>query len=87
MCHKFKTFDKFKEYKEKMDNHRGKSIKSLRSDRGGEYIFSEFRQNLKDRDHIPNVYTRSATAERGGREEESNLLRYGKNNDELRESS
>ena len=31
-----------------MENHRGKSIKSLRFDRGGEYLFSEFRQYLED---------------------------------------
>ena len=47
MRHKSKTFEKFKEYKVKVENHRGKSIKSLRSDRGGEYLFSEFRQYPK----------------------------------------
>ena len=31
-----------------MENHRGKSIKSLRSDRGGEYHLGEFRQFLED---------------------------------------
>ena len=31
-----------------MENHQGKSNKSLRSDRGGEYFFSEFRQYLED---------------------------------------
>ena len=29
MCHKSEAFDKFKEYKAKVENHRGKSIKSL----------------------------------------------------------
>ena len=48
MCHKSEAFDKFKEYKAEVENHRGKSIKSLRSDRGGEYLFSEFRQYLED---------------------------------------
>ena len=31
-----------------MENHRGRSIKSLRSDRGGEYLLGEFRQFLED---------------------------------------
>ena len=48
MCHKSEVFDKFKEYKVEVENHRGKSIKSLRSDRGGEYLLSEFRQYLED---------------------------------------
>ena len=48
MRHKPEAFDKFKEYKVEVENHGGKSIKSLRSDRGGEYLFSEFRQYLED---------------------------------------
>ena len=34
MRHKFETFDKFKEFKAKVENHRGRSIKSLRSNHG-----------------------------------------------------
>ena len=48
MRHKSEVFEKFKEYKIKVENHRGKSIKSLRYDRGGEYLLAEFRQYLKD---------------------------------------
>ena len=48
MRHKSKAFDKFKEFKAKVENHRGRSIKSLRSDRGGEYLLDEFRQFLED---------------------------------------
>ena len=48
MRHKFEAFDKFKEFKAKVESHRGKSIKSLRSDRGGEYLLGEFRQFLED---------------------------------------
>ena len=43
MHHKSKTFTKFKEFKAEVENHRGKSIKSLRSDHGGEYLLDEFR--------------------------------------------
>ena len=48
MHHKYETFKKFKEYKAEVENLHGKSIKSLRSDRGGEYLLDEFRQYLKD---------------------------------------
>ena len=48
MRYKFDAFDKFKEFKAEVENHRGRSIKSLRSDRGGEYLLGEFRQFLED---------------------------------------
>ena len=48
MRHKFEAFEKFKEFKAEVENHRGRSIKSLRSDRGGEYLLGEFRQFLED---------------------------------------
>ena len=48
MHHKSKIFEKFNEFKAEVENHRGKSIKSLRSDRGGEYPLREFRQFLED---------------------------------------
>ena len=48
MCHKSETFEKFKKFKTEVENHQGKGIKSLRSDRGGEYLLGEFRQFLED---------------------------------------
>ena len=48
MCHKYEAFEKFKEFKTKVENHRGKSIKSLQFDRGGEYLLGEFQQFLED---------------------------------------
>ena len=47
MRHKSEAFEKFKEFKAEVENHRGKSIKSLRSDRGGEYLLGEFKQFLE----------------------------------------
>ena len=41
MRHKFETFEKFKEFKAKVENHCGISIKSLRSNCGGEYLLGE----------------------------------------------
>ena len=48
MRHKSEAFEKFKEFKAEVENHRGRSIKSLRSDRGGEYLLGEFRQFFED---------------------------------------
>ena len=43
MHHKSEAFEKFKEFKAEVESHRGKSIKFLRSDRGGEFLLGEFR--------------------------------------------
>ena len=48
MRHKSEAFEKFKELKAEMKNHRGKSIKSLRSDRRDEYLLGEFKQFFED---------------------------------------
>ena len=47
MKHKSETFDKFKEFQNEVENQRGKKIKFLRSDRGGEYLSHEFSEHLK----------------------------------------
>ncbi|KAK8618171.1 hypothetical protein V6N13_116039 [Hibiscus sabdariffa] len=39
---------KFKEFKNEVQNQHGKSIKALRSDRGGEYLSQEFDELLKE---------------------------------------
>ena len=48
MRHKSETFDKFKEFRAEVQNQLGKSIKALRSDRGGEYLSQEFVDHLSD---------------------------------------
>jgi hypothetical protein len=47
MKHKSKTFEKFKEFQNKVENHRNRKIKFLRSDRGGEYLSYYFLTHLK----------------------------------------
>ena len=47
MRHKFETFEKFKEFKNEVQDQLGKSIKAIRSDRGGEYLSLEFDDYLK----------------------------------------
>ena len=46
MRRKSECFDKFKEYKAETEKHHGKCIKTLRSDRGGEYLLQDFRDYL-----------------------------------------
>ena len=45
---KSETFEKFKEFKAEAEKQTGKSIKTLRSDRGGEYLLGEFRNYLSE---------------------------------------
>ena len=43
---KSEAFEKFKEFRAEVENQLGKRIKAIRSDRGGEYIFGDFRDYL-----------------------------------------
>ena len=45
--HKSESLEKFKEFKNEVENQLGKRIKALRSDRGGEYLSHEFVDHLK----------------------------------------
>ena len=49
MKHKFEAFDKFLEYQSMVEKQTEKSIKTLRSDRGGEYLSTEFLDHLKEK--------------------------------------
>ncbi|GJS92759.1 retrotransposon protein, putative, ty1-copia subclass [Tanacetum coccineum] len=45
--HKHEVFKTFKVFKNEVENQLGKTIKSLRSDQGGEYISQQFKDYLK----------------------------------------
>ncbi|GJX74795.1 retrotransposon protein, putative, ty1-copia subclass [Tanacetum coccineum] len=45
--HKHEVFETFKVFKNEVENQLGKTIKALRSDRGGKYISQEFKDYLK----------------------------------------
>ncbi|GJT05440.1 retrotransposon protein, putative, ty1-copia subclass [Tanacetum coccineum] len=45
--HKHEVFETFKVFKNEVKNQLGKTIKAIRSDRGGEYISQEFKDYLK----------------------------------------
>ena len=46
MHHKSDSFEKFKEYRTEVEKHLGKSIKVIRSDRGGKYLSNDFINHL-----------------------------------------
>ncbi|GJS24853.1 retrotransposon protein, putative, ty1-copia subclass [Tanacetum coccineum] len=46
--HKHEVFETFKVFQKEVENQLGKTIKSLRSDRGGEHMSQEFLDHLKD---------------------------------------
>ena len=48
MKHKSESFEKFKEFQNEVQNQLGKSIKALRSDRGGEYLSQVFSDHLRE---------------------------------------
>src|SRR5688572_26197357 len=48
MKHKSESFEKFKEFQNEVHNQLGKTIKALRSDRGGEYLSQDFIDHLKN---------------------------------------
>ena len=48
MKYKSEAFEKFRKYKNEVENQTRKSIKTLRSYRGGKYLSTEFTQFLKD---------------------------------------
>ena len=72
MRHKSEAFDKFKEFKAKVENHRGRSIKSLRSDHEGEYLLGEFRQFLEDQGITSQLAAPSQPQQNGGVAERRN---------------
>ena len=47
MKYKSKAFEKFREFRHEVEKHKGKPIKVLLSDRGGEYLSAEFLRYLK----------------------------------------
>ena len=59
---KYEVFEKFKEWKNCVENHLGKKIKILCTNNGGEYTSNEFAQYLKN-EGIRHEYTIPKTPE------------------------
>ena len=71
MKRKFETFEKFKEFRAEVENQLGKHIKSIRSDRGGEYLFRDFKDYLTQ-NGIVSQLTAPGTLEKNGVAERRN---------------
>ena len=69
--HKSECFDKFKTYKAEVEKQLSKSIKSLRSDRGGEYLSTEFLDYLSEAG-ITSQLTAPGTPQQNGVSERRN---------------
>src|SRR6266496_5091223 len=65
MKNKSESFEKFKEFRVEVEKQLGKSIKALRSDRGGEYLGQEFLGYLKDQG-IKSQWTPPGTTQLNG---------------------
>ncbi|KAH9750809.1 Integrase catalytic domain-containing protein [Citrus sinensis] len=71
MKYKSEAFEKFKEYRNEVEKQTGKVIKTLRSDRGGEYLSGEFQSYLKE-NGIVSQWTPPGTPELNGVSERRN---------------
>ena len=71
MRHKSETFEKFKEFQNKVENQCCKKIKVLRFDHGGEYLSHEFSDHLKSCGIVPQL-TPPGTPQRNGVSERRN---------------
>ena len=73
MRFKSEAFDKFKEFKAYAETHHGKRIKSLRSDRGSEYLSAEFLDYLLV-EGIESQTTAPGTPQQNGVAERRNMI-------------
>ncbi|XP_077223390.1 uncharacterized protein LOC143856998 [Tasmannia lanceolata] len=71
MRRKSETLEKFKEFKNEVENQLNRRIKTLRFDRGGEYLSDEFKDCLKEHG-ITSQWTPPATPELNGVSERRN---------------
>ena len=71
MKYKSEAFEKFKEFRQEVEKQLGKSIKTLRSDRGGEYLNKEFQSCLRD-NGILSQWTPPYTPQHNGVSEKMN---------------
>ncbi len=71
MRRKSETFEKFKEFQTMVERQLDKQIKTLRSDRGGEYLLGEFEDHLKE-EGILSQLTAPGTPQQNGVSERRN---------------
>ena len=78
MKYKSKVFENLKEFINEVEKQLGKSIKTLRYDRGGEYLSQEFLDYLVEHG-IQSQWTPPYTLQHNGKK--PNLVRHGEVND------
>src|ERR1044072_143610 len=71
MKHKSESFEMFKRFRNEVEKQTGKSIKMLRSDRGGEYLSGDFLDYLKE-NWIISQWTPPGTPQHNGVSERRN---------------
>jgi len=71
MKHKSESFEMFKRFRSKVEKQTGKSIKVLRSDRGGKYLSEDFTRYLKE-NGILSQWTPPGTPQHNGVSERRN---------------
>ena len=71
MRYKFEAFEKFKEFKNDVEKQRRRSIKSISSDQGGEYLSQEFLDYLRE-NRILSQWTPPYTPQHNGVAERRN---------------
>jgi hypothetical protein len=69
---KAEAFEKFKEFKALIENQTGKRLKAVRSDRGGEFMSSDFKE-FRDKHGIKREYTIPRTPQQNGVVERQNI--------------
>jgi len=74
MKHKSESFEMFKRFRCEVEKQTGKSIKMLRSDRGGEYLSDNFIDYLKE-NGILSQWTPPGTPQQSGRSLRSNIYK------------
>jgi hypothetical protein len=85
MRHKSETLDKFKVYKAQVENHTGKRILALRTDRGGEYINAAFDKYRQD-NGIQHQTTTPYTPQQNGVSERLNRTLFNMGRSMLKEA-
>ena len=72
MRRKSEAFEKFKEFRAKVENQLGKHIKAIRSDRGGKYLLGDFKDYLTQ-NGIVSQLTAPRTPQQNGVVERRNM--------------
>ena len=62
---KFEAFEKFKEFRAKVENQLGKQIKAIRFDCGGEYLLGDFKDYLTQNGIVSQLTARGTPQQNG----------------------